>query len=468
MRIPAHLLGGGIMAAMGALVAPVLAQPETAGRQTACALFERVQPILEEIVGMRLDRPLMLGQATAEEWRHLADPLLIHQLRWQFPDLRHQALDRAVVGAAVAWRRSLLARAMPGSNSILLLPNALLWPHVLADGFPEGSGYVESDAILQLVLTQEAARAYLDQRYGLARRLAESHDGEEFQALQALFEGRVQWITRQVARRLGTERYFPLLARCLQLVPDDEPDVSLRDVGQSMLQRRHWACVAGLAFFDYLDQQGMRDAEALVFAQPPHQVEWIDHPELYYRAHQDQRPELAKALARLADTLPSAEWSPVHQPWTPDMVREAASLLGARERADKVLAAWDEGRSLVWTARGNAPSEVALGVVRFTSAAGARGYQGLAIDLQRKQDELLSEAGARVPLQSTSRTVQLTGVDEATRTDKILPSGKPMASVLLVRNGSVIIELSWYGREADMPWAEQLVRQLLGSIAATN
>src|SRR5262249_61914627 len=97
--------------------------------------------------------------------------------------------------------------------------------------------------------------------------------------------------------------------------------------------------------------------------------------------------DLAGALTRLERARDPVAWSAAQQPWTPDMVRQAASLLGQGPRAEKVAARWADGRSLVWSARDGSGRQVAVGVLRFQDAAGARAYYEFATDLQRKQDE---------------------------------------------------------------------------------
>src|SRR5205085_4881940 len=169
------------------------------------------------------------------------------------------------------------------------------------------------------------------------------------------------WVTRNVARCLGIEAIFPLLTRCYLHVPDTLPDLGSRAVSQESLRRQHWACVQGLAFFDYLEQHGCRDAEARVFAHPPRQVAWVKQPELYLRAQRSSRQELADALAHLAETVPAAAWTAAQQPWTPDMICQAASLLGERPRAEKIVQGWDEGRSLIWTGKTHPGRQVAVG-----------------------------------------------------------------------------------------------------------
>src|SRR5262249_31735854 len=144
-------------------------------------------------------------------------------------------------------------------------------------------------------------------------------------------------------------------------------------------------------------------------------------------------------LARLESAPPAGEWSLAQQPWTPAMVGQVAGMLGERARAEKILESWDEGRSLVWTARGSPGRPVALSVVRHQSPAGARAYYGFALGLQRRQDELSGPlcGGSLKVLESRSGPVTLAGVEEAVRHDKRLQFGAGAAplpvTVLLAR-----------------------------------
>jgi hypothetical protein len=151
------------------------------------------------------------------------------------------------------------------------------------------------------------------------------------------------------------------------------------------------------------------------------------------------------------------------------MMVQAADMFGQRERAEHVARVWVEGRSLIWSTSGKDPHYVAVGVVRFADTAGARAYQGLAIDLQRKQDEWFGTAGKgpwRV-LSSQSSTVCLAGAEEAVRIDKQLQFGvdnhayTKATSVVLVRAGSLIFEITWDGLPTDPAWAERVVKAVL-------
>jgi hypothetical protein len=180
----------------------------------------------------------------------------------------------------------------------------------------------------------------------------------------------------------------------------------------------------------------------------------------------DDADELTAIMARLEQILPAADWSCSQEEWTPIMLRKAATLLGQAERGERVADRWVTGRALTWTGRAQSARQVALGVIRFTDAGAARAYIGLAVDLQRKQDELLNAAcadGRRV-VESRSLTVQLKGVDEAAGADKKLQreANGPTTTLtqVWVRQGNRIIELTWTGMEANLAWAQRVVELL--------
>ena len=160
----------------------------------------------------------------------------------------------------------------------------------------------------------------------------------------------------------------------------------MRASSQKALRQRHWAYVQGLAFFTHLEQNGVKDIEKTVFARPPKQINAINRPDLYVLALQSSRGDLTTALAKLQTAIPETEWNALAQPWTADMVRQVAGLLGDRARADKILAGWDEGRTLVWMRKSNPAQHVALNVVRLQSKAAAGLYFEFVMALQRRQD----------------------------------------------------------------------------------
>jgi hypothetical protein len=449
---------------LGWLLAVVGTLPGGAARaQDAAALFTAARPALEEALGCRLDPP-PVRVATNAELPAFAGPEVAAGVGWQFPDLQGERRAQAVEAARAALRGVTLAAWPAGQDALLLFADNA---RQMA-GWHPSLGRLAAPEALQLALVHEAARAYLERRYDLSRRLASGRDGEEFAALQAIAEGRALGLTRQVARRLGTELYFPLLAERYLRLPQTEPDRMLHLVRQETVRQRYRAGQQGLAFFDYLEGQGVRDAEARVFARPPRLRAWVERPELYLQAQQENRTDLAEVLARLERALPAAEWSAAQEPWTPAMLKQTAALFGEGERMERLLGQWAEGRSLVWTARDRADHQFAVGVIRFRQPDGAREYFGLAAELQRKQDEVMGKVsgGACRVLESRGRSVSVAGADEAACTEKRMQfagAAEPLTvTQYWVRRGDTVVQLSWTGVAAQPTWADWVLQALPG------
>jgi hypothetical protein len=433
-------------------------------------LFNAAKPYLEETLGRPLGSAPRFLMITPPDWRQLFDSEREAQLRYQFSELRGDELNRARTTLAEACRRAETVRRREDADLVLVSsenPTLAAWVEKQA---PQGIRPEQwRRDFLQLSLVYEAARWSLEQQHRLPQRWQACRDGDEFQALQALAAGRALWITRRVARRLGTEACMPLLTERYLHVPDADTEPGLRLVVQQVLRRRHWACEKGLAFFDYLERQKVTDAESRVFARPPRLSAWIERPDVYLDAEQNQRPDLAAILARVERALSPADWTPAQQPWTPDMIRQSATLLGVRERGERVARDWQDGRSLMWSGKDRPGCQVGVGLIRFQDAAGARAYVGLAADLQRKQDELLNApcAEGRRVIESHSSAVQLRGADEAALCDKRVQfgaGGEPVAiSQLWARAGNQVVEFTWNGVPANTAWAQQMLDAILDS-----
>jgi hypothetical protein len=422
---------------------------------------------LEAVVGARLERPPQFRLATVEQLRSLPDSDVEAHLRWQFPALRDEARRQALEAALHVAASDTAARHVEGSDVIFVNPDQ---PGALAR-LDERLAPAAAPEFLQLALVHEAALYILDTRYDLRRRRAACRDQEAYKVLQACMDGWAQWVTWQVARRLGTEAFFPLLAERFLHVPDVGTDPAQRTVSQTALRQRYWAYTEGLAFFTHLEEQGMRQVDRQVFTRPPRQVGWIERPQLYVWAERTGRADLAAALARLEQLPPPGRWQAAQQPWTPAMVRQVAALVGERQPMDKILASWDEGRSLVWTMNGSLGHQVAISVVRHDTPAAARCYYGFAVALERKSDELSRGpcAGVMRVVETKSAAIALPGVEEAVRYDKRVQFGQGGAPVavttLLARAGDLVIEFTWHGAPADTGWAGRVVDVLLKQAA---
>jgi hypothetical protein len=448
-----------IVALLAGVAVPAVAQTPPNAEQ----LFATARPQLEAVLGQRLEQVPVFRPVRPADLAGLPDGLLDIQLVWQYPDLDAAARSRARSTATATVRGATVAGFVEGGNTVLFAPeNAgriARWDPSLSRA--------DSQAFQRLALVHETVRWLLDREYNLAERRAACRDSEELVALQAVIEGRCQWVTRQVARRLGEEAIFPLLAGAYRRAPDAEGDGTVRVLCRDVLDRRHWCCVRGLAFFDHLDKEGVKDAEARAFIHAPRQVAWIERPELYLRSERLNLEDLAQTLARLEGALAAAEWHAAQQPWTPAMFKQVAALLGDEQRAEKVTAGWDAGRLLVWSSRGNLGQQVTLGLLRFQDAAAARAYYGFAVDLQRKQDELLSAACAArgCVVESRNESLRLAGADEAMRAEKKVRTGdkgEPLSiTQVWVRTGERVVEFSWRGVPGDAAWAQRLLDQIL-------
>jgi hypothetical protein len=424
------------------------------------ALLAQARPHIEAALGWPLDR-LPRFRVTAEGNGHLKLEELEAQVRWQFPDLQGEAFSQTVNVAEEIWRSAAIACASEDREEILLFPDHLpiiaSWNNALAS--------VDTQAFYQLAMVNEVVRWAIARRYQLKSRRNACRDAEAFLALQAVEEGGAQWVTLQVARKLGTESAFPLLARRLLYVPDRASDPALRSASQEVLRQRHWACTQGLSFTSALVSEENHKLNVRSFTQPPIQSAWIDHPERYRRALASSRQDLVRILTTIEGALSNVEWVPAQQAWTPAMVKQAADMFGQGKYATTALRGWDEGRLLVWTAKTDPTENVAVSVARFESAGSAKAYWGFATELLRKQDEAsgASEDAIRI-VESHSRSVVVAGAEQALWSDKKLQFGsspRPMsASRLVLRAGSCVIEIAWSGLPGDPKWAERIFSQL--------
>jgi hypothetical protein len=418
----------------------------------------RVRPELEKALGYPLPKLPKYQFASAALLRRLPDPCAADYLHWRFPHLQEEALARALEDAEAVSASATLARLAEGSDVILVRPKNR---GVIA-GWDRSLQAADSVDFLLLALIHETVHFALDQRFDLKKRRQACHDSEERLALQVLTEGRCQWVTRQLARRLGKEPLFWLLAERFAHVPDISTDAAHRAMSQSLMGHHYWSHTEGLALFTNLEDRAIPDVEKAVFNRPPKSLEGIKAL-FSRRIEASHQTDLATALGRLQKALPPADWSATQQSWTRSMVSQVADLVGERGHAEKVLERWLEGRSLVWTLKSNPGRQVALSLATFQSPAAARAYFNFIQDLQRKRDEISNGAGAlpgRV-LESRRRAVRLPGMEEAVENDKTIQlAGATPVGVLLARGGVTVVEITWYGNRADLGWAESALKLL--------
>lgn len=449
-------------AAAGVVRFALVPASATADTDELSRLFRPALPLIEEALGYPFARAPEFRLVPAAELDKHPGWESKGFLRWRFPGLPPEAATAAYQQTHQLDCAATAARHVEGTDIIVVAPDKLAqmarWEPSLQE--------LSSPACLQLVLVHETVRLALEQRYHLLDRAYDPHSLEEFQIYQALREGQAQWVTRQVAQRLGSERYFPLLAERWQHVPDRSVDARLRTVSQTALQQKHWAYTRGLAFFDAVRQQGRGVAVDQVFARPPQRLEEVEQPALYLQTLQDRRTDLRALFTRLETALPFPGWQSSQQPWTPSLLKQVAVTLEVTKRVEALLPHWVEGRSLIWLNPKDASEYVALSLVCLDGPQAARSYYGLAVDIQRQRDGWLARTlGQHTHIEASKFvSVRLAGTAEAIQNNKILQTGSADSrlamTMILARCGSSVVEIHWNGVPVNLPWAEHAIQCL--------
>lgn len=430
------------------------------------ALLDQAWPHVQAVLAWQGPRP-QLRPLAAEQFYGLPRPDLEVFLSWHFADWPPARRQQAVSALRAVRAQGAIAQAVEGEKDLFFLPGQ---QEVLAR-LDEGLAGVKAPAFMQLALVQEAARHILAARYPLAQLRAACRCPEEQQILQALIEGRVSWVCRAVAHRLGIASCFPLLEECLHHLPDPPLDADLRAAVQLAVQQEIQARRVGLAFFTYLEEHGFSEAESRLFRRPPAQWCWLLEPALFLRQQRAGRGDLRDLLAPLLTEAPVAGWRGTTDVWTPAMVREAAALVGAASQAERSLRGWEDGQLVLWLPTEPAPALVALGVIRFQEVAAARAYLTFAADLQRQLEGRGNPpcAGALHILQARVTPVSLAGLEEALRFEETVQAGTnpPQARCLILgRRGDLVLQWTWQGVPPDLTWAQRLLTLLSASPAA--
>lgn len=436
-------------------------QPAAPSR--AQQLFQHAKPHLEQVLGARLSVTPEFRTVDFKEMVRLPGWEVKAFISWRFPALEPQVRDRAYQLTHHVDCLATPARYIDGTKIILVNPDQLAkiaaWDKSLKGA--------QSDAFLELALVHEAARLVLEKKHDLLHRRYDPGCLEEYQIGQALREGRAQWITRQVAKRLGSEETFDLLARRWQHVPDFAPDAKQKSIYQSVFQQKYWAYVQGLRFWDHLEQSGLRNAEKVVFARPPRQKAWIENPQVYLQNGLSGGPDLKTVFNHIQERLSPRGFRRRQQPWTRDMLKQVATILQVSKDRIKTIGQWQDGRTLIWTPPKQPGKYIALTVVKFPAGNAARSYFGFAVDMQRKRDEL-SANSPYIPLRTVDSrytSLKLANVEETVRNDKTVQMGSKgptiPVTVILCRTPTHVFQFQWQGIAADAAWAERVVAAVM-------
>jgi hypothetical protein len=458
---------GAVILAAGAIVSGAAGGPGTGLSPTeAAGLFAEARPHIEAVMGYHFDpapRFRMANDRDRENWRRTE---VEAQIGWQFPDIA-RAGGTALADAAREARRGYMSASIAGASGgreiILFSSNGgkiALWDPALTA--------VGTRTFAQLALVHEAVRMALESHYNVTDRERACGDGDSFFATLALVEGRAQWVTHEVAKRLGTEAAFPLLAQVWLHMPDGPGNPAVRSATQEFYRRRYWMLESGLAFQEALVRAGISNESTIFNRHIPSM--WIDHPDRCVRALRERRTGLEAVLASIECTLPPDLWEPRQEACTPEMIKQAAGTYGEAERAESALAACEEARQVVWTGR-PAVRAIALNLIRFETPASAAAYYRFALTLQQKVNQRLANgSGALRLVDERSKAFDVSGVDAGTWTDKRLgvsgshsgPGSSIPASTLLAQDGALVIEIQWQNVPGDENWARRAIETIHG------
>ncbi len=375
-------------------------------------------------------------------------------LGWRFPSLQKKQREEAFQMVHQVYSQIAVARHLEGTNKLLVVTST-------KEKHPE--------EILQLALVHELAKLVLEKRYQLLDRKYDPHSLEEFRIYQAVVEGRAQWVTREVAKRLGTEKFFPQLAQRWIEIPEFAIDSQQRTILGSVFQQKQWAYTRGLAFWDFLEKNGKGNVEKQVFHHLPQQIAQIENPQLYLTSGLTQQQSLKEVMQSLNTAELQAGWVGRMQTWTPSDCQQVAALFGLKSRAYKATRDWQEGRVVYWTPKDRPGVSISVSVVRFKSDSAARSYYGFCMDLQRKRDELSGKQempGLPVFTQSRYTPISIAGMDKAARYDRRQQAGGSELPLTMVfaRAGNVVFHLTWHNYRADLEWGQGILELIRSKI----
>ncbi len=429
--------------------------------RTMTAWMEQVQSDIEQLLGYKLPKSLRYMPVNERFFLQVYAPRdLVTHLRWRYlPALKK---DASLLHDALRDNKQVTAVRYAEETDVVLvclekLEDMAKWDDSLKE--------VNSPQFLLLSLVHEAVRSALDARYNLDACRKNCVDPEEWFALKEIVEGRAQWVTKQVAKKLKYDSWFPLLMRVYQHVPTSSAKPKNRAASMSAQQQRAWAGVRGLRFFEYLAEQKQDDSEKSLFRRPPRHVQSILEPKLYLSLLQSNRADPAKLLAKMEESLPAKSWEVRQQAWNPAMVEQLAALRGLQNLASLVRRSWLEGRAVVWNGKDEPWKHISIRVARLQQPRNAGSCFDLMTMLHRKRDvhSVSQVATPQRVTRSQSKPVKLDGVDEATLFERTLVDHRNIETsqtILLCRLGNTVAEIIWHGAPANLTWAEEMVALL--------
>lgn len=405
------------------------------------AEFQRVVPLVEDIVGRRLEPAPSLRHARPGE---LGDVLRRETEAWYaaaFPRLSAASRERLAFWGSMGRVPTLFGKYALGRNVLFVRPRGLAEAAVAADVKD-----LDELGVLAVVLAHEVTHAVQDQACAAGARLLAASALDAHTALNATMEGHAVLVAREAARRLGHTEAVETLER-LQRIPDgpDAPDA----LGVWFSYRASARFVAAVA------PDPLRPWALL--AAPPLSTREVLDPDSYARVAPPP-PRDDAVWAGAAQALGIADWDWVAQD---SGALELWSLIPAdysgRQPLTRALLGGD-----MWRAWDDSGRSAGLRVWRLADEAGGAAM----VDAWRsRMDQVAAEAAhSPVPMTVTFGSHTETGFEYAIR---VTPStGTPgVMHGIAARSGTTVITLELMGPHPKAGAMVSAASEALTSIA---
>src|SRR6516165_2565645 len=157
------------------------------------------------------------------------------------------------------------------------------------------------------------------------------------------------------------------------------------------------------------------------------------------------------------DPRQPGNWISTQQAWSIEMITQVAGVVEERELIRKIADSGPEGRTLIWSDKGNLGHHVALTITRFATAPAAQYYFGFA-------QRVIQTLDAKQGVNSSRQSVHIPGIKEAVEISRnsqppVPPGLQGAASrvhlqtqVLLATWGDTVIEITWYNENPNRLW----------------
>ncbi|MGF1579518.1 MAG: hypothetical protein ACFCD0_09160 [Gemmataceae bacterium] len=429
-------------------------------------LYEQAKPFLQEALERKVPEDVQLKIVKTKVLRSIPSWNVKTFLSWRFPGMKKDQWQQVYRRCHDLYCQQVVARHLEGTHSVVVIPDHL---QPLAASDPT-LREVYSLPFLQLAIVHEVAKLALEEEHKLLSRRHDPHSLEDVRIQRALVEGRAQWITEQVARRIKTESYFGLLKQVWDVAAKvDAPENGSHDAWQATVQMQRDSYGKGLAFFRALSEKRSTMSEAQIFRNPPRRWKWIEAPQQYLKVLSQGKLQLRKVIGRLEKESILKGWTTRQQAWTPDLLTHVGQLLGAEKEAAEIAKKWVDGHSLVWMQKENPTATISLNLTRYDGEESAKAYIGFALDIQQKRDEYIAKAfgSSSGAGKSQVRYVKLHGLKNVIQITTTFKTSSKQTSMgmVLARKGALVLELHFRGVPTDIGWAASAIQATLRVIS---